>query len=106
MVRRALAAALAYRTAMLELSALAGPAQRSELLTPRQREVCRLVARGLTNAQVGTRLQVSERTVRKHLEDVFARTGCVSRTEVALWWRSSAVVAEAPLSGPASAGPR
>lgn len=105
-VRRAIAAALAYRTAMLELSALAGPAHRSEVLTPRQQEVCRLVARGLTNAQIGTRLGVSERTVRKHLEDVFARTGCASRTAVALWWRSTTTVADAPLSRAAPAGPR
>ena len=58
-----------------------------QVLTPRQRQVCALVARGLTNSQVASRTGVTERTVRKHLEDVFERTGCTSRTAVALWWR-------------------
>jgi DNA-binding NarL/FixJ family response regulator len=42
-------------------------------LTPRQRELLRLVAAGYTNAQIGTRLGVSAGTVRKHLENIYAR---------------------------------
>lgn len=97
-VRRALVAALDFRAAMDRLRALAGPPQRVDVLTPRQGAVCALVARGLTNAQVATRLGLSERTVRKHLEDAFARTGCTSRTSLALWWRSAGEVADPPLS--------
>lgn len=56
------------------------------LLTPRQAQVAALVARGLTNEQIARRLDITPRTVRKHLEDIFAATGLRSRTGVALWW--------------------
>jgi DNA-binding CsgD family transcriptional regulator len=42
-------------------------------LTRRQRELLRLVADGYTNAQIARRLGLSEGTVRKHLENIFAR---------------------------------
>ena len=50
-------------------------------LTGRQREAMALVAAGLSNRQVGRRLGISEATVRKHLENAFARLGVSSRTE-------------------------
>lgn len=56
-------------------------------LTPRQMQVASLVAQGLTNEQIARRLGVSPRTVRKHLEGVFAVSGCRGRTAVAIWWR-------------------
>lgn len=49
-------------------------------LTPRQREVLRLVADGLTDAQIARRTGVAEATVGKHLEHVYARTGARNRT--------------------------
>lgn len=55
-------------------------------LTPRQHEVVVLVAHGLTNAQIGRRLSISERTVRKHVEDLLERAGCTSRSQLAAWW--------------------
>jgi DNA-binding CsgD family transcriptional regulator len=48
-------------------------------LTRRQRELLRLVADGYTNAQIGRRLGISEGTVRKHLENIFARLQVSSR---------------------------
>jgi DNA-binding CsgD family transcriptional regulator len=42
-------------------------------LTPRQVQLLRLIALGMTNAQIGRRLSIAESTVRKHLEHVFAR---------------------------------
>ena len=56
-------------------------------LTRRQRQVALLVESGLTNDQIARRLGISPRTVRKHLEDLFERTGARTRTQVALWWR-------------------
>lgn len=47
---------------------------------PRQRELLRLVAEGHTNAQIGRSLGLSEGTVRKHLENIFARLDVSSRT--------------------------
>jgi DNA-binding CsgD family transcriptional regulator len=49
-------------------------------LTPRQRELLHLVADGYTNAQIGRRLGLSEATVRKHLENIFARLRVTNRT--------------------------
>lgn len=49
-------------------------------LTPRQRELLRLVAEGHTNVQIGRCLGLSEGTVRKHLENIFARLDVSSRT--------------------------
>jgi DNA-binding CsgD family transcriptional regulator len=50
------------------------------MLTPREREVLTLVREGLTNYAVARRLDVSANTVRKHLENAFARLGVHSRT--------------------------
>jgi DNA-binding CsgD family transcriptional regulator len=49
-------------------------------LTRRHWELLRLVAQGHTNAQIGRRLGVSEGTVRKHLENIYARLQVSSRT--------------------------
>ena len=56
-------------------------------LTPRQRQVASLIEAGMTNDQIARRLGISSRTVRKHVEDLFQRTGARTRTQVALWWR-------------------
>lgn len=50
-------------------------------LTHRQWEILRLVALGATNLQIAHRLGISEGTVRKHLENAFARLGAASRSE-------------------------
>jgi DNA-binding CsgD family transcriptional regulator len=49
-------------------------------LTLRQWEILRLVASGLTNGQIARRLSVSEATVRKHLENTYARLDVTNRT--------------------------
>lgn len=49
-------------------------------LTARQRELLRLVAAGHTNAQAARRLGVTEKTVGKHLENIYARLQVTSRT--------------------------
>jgi DNA-binding CsgD family transcriptional regulator len=50
-------------------------------LTPRQLELLRRVAAGHTNRQVARDVGISEGTVRKHLEHIYARLGVHSRTE-------------------------
>ena len=49
-------------------------------LTPREREVLALVAEGLTNAQIARRLWISAGTVRRHLENAYAKLGVHTRT--------------------------
>jgi predicted ATPase/DNA-binding NarL/FixJ family response regulator len=59
------------------------PAGHWELLTAREREVAGLVARGMTNKDIASRLVVSKRTVDAHLEHILGKLGYSSRREVA-----------------------
>jgi DNA-binding CsgD family transcriptional regulator len=52
-------------------------------LTARQTEVLGLVARGLTNGQIGRQLFISTKTVSVHVSNVLAKLGAASRTEAA-----------------------
>ena len=54
-----------------------------EILTPRQRDVVRLVATGMSNAQIAAVLFLSRGTVRKHLDNIYTKTGTRNRTELA-----------------------
>ncbi len=49
-------------------------------LTPREVEVLKLVATGMTNAQVAERLFLSPRTVQRHLNSIYHKIGVGSRT--------------------------
>jgi non-specific serine/threonine protein kinase len=51
-------------------------------LTPRELEVAQLVATGTTNRQIADALVVSDKTVKRHLEHIFAKFGVSSRTAV------------------------
>ena len=54
-------------------------------LTPREWEVARLVARGMTNREIAQSLVVSPRTVDGHVEHILAKLGFRSRAQVAAW---------------------
>lgn len=56
-------------------------------LSDREREVLALVAHGLANKQIATRLGITERTVKVHLGSVLRRIGVADRTSAALWAR-------------------
>lgn len=65
----------------------AGPAATAAALDPfpsltgREREILDLVARGLTNAEIARRLVVSDKTVRNHVSNVFAKLQVAGRAE-------------------------
>lgn len=61
----------------------------SGLLTPRQRAVLALVSTGATDAQIAGRLQITERTVRKHVGDILRRLKVDNRVAAAQWWLTS-----------------
>jgi DNA-binding NarL/FixJ family response regulator len=53
-------------------------------LTPRERELLTLAAAGRSNAEIGAKLGITERTVKNHLHAVFAKLGVTSRTQAIL----------------------
>jgi DNA-binding NarL/FixJ family response regulator len=59
--------------------------QASPELTPREREVLALLADGLPNKLIARRLDISEKTVKAHLTNIFHRIGVSDRTQAALW---------------------
>ena len=54
-------------------------------LTPREVEVLRRVAAGLSNRDVARALSISEATVRRHLANIYLKLGVGSRTAAAAW---------------------
>jgi two-component system OmpR family sensor kinase len=56
-----------------------------EALTPRQREIAGLVARGCTNQQIASELFISQGTAANHVQEIRTRLGLSSRTELAMW---------------------
>ena len=54
-------------------------------LTPREREVLYLVARGMNNPEIGQRLYISLNTVARHMTNIFSKTGTANRVEAALY---------------------
>lgn len=51
-------------------------------VTSREIDVLRLVAEGLTNAEIGERLYLSPRTVKGYVENLLAKTGAANRTQL------------------------
>jgi len=58
------------------------PAPGLEALSPRERELVTLVARGHTDAQIAGQLYISVRTVSSHLDRIRDKTGCRRRADL------------------------
>jgi len=56
--------------------------QRADDLTPREREVVKLIAEANTNRQIADALQVSEKTVESHRANVLSKLGMRDRVEL------------------------
>jgi HD-GYP domain-containing protein (c-di-GMP phosphodiesterase class II) len=54
-------------------------------LTPREVEVLCLLARGLTNKQAAARLEISPKTVGRHVESIYSKIGASTRAAAALF---------------------
>jgi DNA-binding NarL/FixJ family response regulator len=55
------------------------------MLTPRELDVLKLVAQGLSNSDVARRLVLSEHTVHRHLANILRKLGLSSRAAAAAW---------------------
>jgi len=58
-----------------------------DALTPREREVARLMARGLTNPQIAEELGIGFGTAKTHVSQVIAKLGVTTREEATTEWR-------------------
>ncbi len=76
---------------MLRLAALMGAkepqkeAQRDELapdMTEREKEICTLLAEGLTNRQIAEQLYISEGTVKNYISSIYDKTGIHDRAKL------------------------
>jgi DNA-binding CsgD family transcriptional regulator len=54
--------------------------------THREQQVLGLLVQGLTNRQIARRLDIAERTVRKHLDAVYSKSEARGRASVTAWW--------------------
>jgi len=64
---------------------LPATAAASSPLSPREIEVARLVAKGLTNKQIGEALYLSERTAENHVRHILVKLGFSNRSQIAAW---------------------
>jgi predicted ATPase/DNA-binding CsgD family transcriptional regulator len=66
------------------LSGDEGSAPADRVLSPREREVVRLLAAGMTNAEIASRLVLSEHTVHRHVANILVKLGARSRAAAAV----------------------
>ncbi|MDT0459217.1 response regulator transcription factor [Streptomyces sp. DSM 41527] len=70
-------------------------------LTPRERDIARLVAHGLTNAEIAVRLVITPGTVKTHLANVQSKLGVRNRVGIAAWsWQSGLTTPGDPSAQP------
>lgn len=62
----------------------------ADALSTRERDVMRLVARGLPNGEIGRRLGLTEKTVKNHLQSVYAKLDVHSRAAALSVWLGAA----------------
>jgi non-specific serine/threonine protein kinase len=65
-------------------------------LTDRELEVTALIAEGLTNKEVATRLRLSVRTAENHVLNVMNKLGLDNRAQVAAWFTRNRAAGEGP----------
>ena len=68
------------------VSAVSGPDHDAlKLLSRRERDVLRLIARGMDNAEIAEELGISPRTAKNHVSNILAKLGLSSRIQAAIY---------------------
>lgn len=70
--------------AHLVLGRITAPEEGEVALSPRELEVLRLIAEGLSNREIGERLGISVATVKTHVQEILARLSASDRTQAAV----------------------
>ncbi|HKP20088.1 MAG TPA: AAA family ATPase [Thermoleophilaceae bacterium] len=84
----ALAGSIGMPALLARIDALGSAATAAALpdgLSPREVEILRLVARGLSNRQIGEELFISGHTAANHVRSILRKTSCANRTEAATY---------------------
>ena len=71
-----------------------------EPLTPREREVLRLLALGLSNDGIADRLYIAKRTVQNHVSNIYSKLNLDSRAEAVLYAIRHGIVDVSEVKGP------
>ena len=58
------------------------------ILSPRETDIVRLIAEGLSNQEIAEKLFISNGTVRNHISTILEKTGLEHRTQIAVKWLS------------------
>jgi|SRR5579872_2739383 len=74
------------RVAGIWLRRRAGASRRPDLneLSTRETEVIRLIAEGLSNKEIGARLNLSEKTIKNHISRIFSKLNIYARSQAAV----------------------
>ncbi|MGH7737060.1 MAG: LuxR C-terminal-related transcriptional regulator [Candidatus Tyrphobacter sp.] len=56
-----------------------------EALSPRETEIVRLIAQGLSNKEISKALMLADKTVKNHITNIFSKLNCTARTQVAIY---------------------
>ena len=59
--------------------------EKLEKLSNREIEVLKLVSIGMFNKEIGKKLDISERTVKNHMSNIFKKIECTDRTQAAVF---------------------
>jgi non-specific serine/threonine protein kinase len=78
----AVAYALGERTEPAHPLVPTGPSR----LTRRENEIAELIAQGLSNREIATKLVISQRTAESHVENILTKFGFTTRTQIAAWY--------------------
>ncbi|MBV8998976.1 MAG: response regulator transcription factor [Solirubrobacterales bacterium] len=82
----------ALRARIRALGAPVAPATLPDRLSAREVQILQLVARGLSNRQIGAELFISEHTAANHVRSILRKTGCANRTDAASYAHRHALV--------------